>query len=313
MQNTVKKYLLFFMLAMVCLPFATQAQSTPNEFGQRALQYKETGPESQIKKFLCAPTDASKDGGDTDGTAAANNSASGDLYTCINKLYRFALVFGSVTAVFFIVIAGWVYMSAEGNNESVEKAKSILVSSIAGLVILFSGYVLLKAINPQLVQFQTIQPPSVKLDTTNWNDWATKTDTSGKVISVTSNNVTYNALGNNDAKQIEDAGCTFQLAKLKTEIVGIQPELFVAVVNMCKAGSAKGKIQISSIASGKHAPNSYHYKFCAVDFADGSGNFRNTPAGKAAEAAATGLRINPGTDANEYNHLHVDLSTRCKN
>jgi hypothetical protein len=140
------------------------AQTTPRDYGK-------AGVSDQIKKYLCAPTDASKDGGDTSlnflgfgtqtNTASQNNSADGDLYLCINKLYRFAIAIASAISVFFIVIAGYVYMSAEGNAESVDKAKSILASSIVSLVILFSGYILLRAINPDLIKFGSIQPPSV--------------------------------------------------------------------------------------------------------------------------------------------------------
>jgi hypothetical protein len=110
-----------------------------------------SGPEAQIKQFLCTPSDASTNG------SKANN----DLYNCINRIYRFALVTAAFFAVFMIVLGGWVYMSAEGNEESVTKAKDILVTSIASIVILSSGYVLLKFINPDLIQFQPIQPPSV--------------------------------------------------------------------------------------------------------------------------------------------------------
>jgi hypothetical protein len=110
-----------------------------------------SGPEAQIKQFLCTPSDASTN----------KDKASNDLYNCINRIYRFALVTASFFAVFMIVLAGWVYMSAEGNEESVTKAKDILVTSIASIVILSSGYVLLKFINPDLIQFQPIQPPSV--------------------------------------------------------------------------------------------------------------------------------------------------------
>ena len=34
------------------------------------------------------------------------------------------------------------------------------------MVILMAGYLLLKAINPDLIQFKSIQPPSVQMNTT---------------------------------------------------------------------------------------------------------------------------------------------------
>jgi hypothetical protein len=65
-----------------------------------------------------------------------------------------------------IVIAGYYYMSSDGNQESVDKAKNIIVTTVTAMVILFAGYVLLRTLNPDLIAFQTIQPPSMTLPTT---------------------------------------------------------------------------------------------------------------------------------------------------
>lgn len=137
----IKKYIL---LVLVCELFFAQANLA--FAADSTYDYSTAGVSTQIEQFLCAPS---------------KTPTNGDLYNCINRLYRFSLILASVIAVFFIVIAGYLYMSAEGNQEAVDKAKSILTSSITALVILFAGYILLKAINPDLVQFQTIQPPSV--------------------------------------------------------------------------------------------------------------------------------------------------------
>jgi len=112
---------------------------------------KYEGVQDQIQAWLCAPTDAQND----------PSAATGDLYNCINRVYRFALVLASVVGVFMIVIAGYVYMAAEGNEESVTKAKDILLTTIVALVILSAGYILLNFLNPDLVKFQPIQPKSV--------------------------------------------------------------------------------------------------------------------------------------------------------
>ncbi|MBL8030668.1 MAG: hypothetical protein JNN11_05475, partial [Candidatus Doudnabacteria bacterium] len=131
--------------------------------------YTKAGVGDQIKQFLCAPTPAANTQTTTNSSgtveyAGQNNQASGDLYNCINRMYRFAIVIAAVVGVFFIVIAGYLYMGAGGNQESVDKAKDILTTTITSVVILFAGYILLKAINPDLIQFRSIQPPSVRLN-----------------------------------------------------------------------------------------------------------------------------------------------------
>ncbi len=140
-KKKLKIFILGFLLVEMFFTYApARAQTT---------QY--TGVQQQLTDYLCTPSDAS-----TNPTAAQ-----GDLYNCINRLYRFALVVASVFSVFMIVIGGYIYMSAEGNQESVDKAKSILISSVTSIVILAGGYVLLKFLNPDLIKFQPIQPPSV--------------------------------------------------------------------------------------------------------------------------------------------------------
>lgn len=141
-----------FKLAVISVYLMLMGFSfAPNlAFAQTARQYN-SGVDKQIEQFLCAPTNSAT------STSASND----DLYKCINRIYRFSLAIASVFAVFFIVIGGYIYMSAAGNQESVDKAKNILETSIASLVILAGGYVLLRYLNPDLIKFQPIQPPSV--------------------------------------------------------------------------------------------------------------------------------------------------------
>jgi hypothetical protein len=134
-MNKLKKYFLIFLLIELMFAYVPAYAST--------VTY--SGPQQQIADYLCAPSTGS------------NSSA---LFTCINQLYKFAIALACTVGVFFIVIAGYVYMSAEGNQESVDKAKSILVSTIVSLVILFAGFLLLKTLNPDLVNLQPIVLPN---------------------------------------------------------------------------------------------------------------------------------------------------------
>ena len=112
-----------------------------------------SGGQAGVTQFLCTPESKSMSG-------TTNNA----LFACINQIYKFAIVVAAVVGVFFIVIAGYIYMSADGAQESVDKAKDILVSTLTCLVILFIGYVLLAAINPDLVKFNQIQQPNLTLN-----------------------------------------------------------------------------------------------------------------------------------------------------
>lgn len=165
MMKTKNKFKVFFLtlllvnflLSSINITYAAASTITTGPGVPDQLP-KYEGGEASIRQFLCAPTDAKS------GSGAAENKAGRDLYDCINKLYKFAIVIASTLGMLFLVVAGWIYMSAEGNAESVDKAKNMLVSTLAALIILMSGYILLKAINPDLIQFRSIQPPSVTLE-----------------------------------------------------------------------------------------------------------------------------------------------------
>lgn len=147
-KKSLQTLILSLMLANLFLAF--NAKTVHAQTSSTSTQ-KYRGVDEQIKAFLCTPSNASTD----------PEAAKGDLYNCINKLYRFALIIVSIFGVLMIILGGWVYMAAAGNEEAVTKAKDILTTTIVAIIIIFSGYVLLRFLNPDLIKFQPIQPPSV--------------------------------------------------------------------------------------------------------------------------------------------------------
>ncbi len=135
-----------FLLLELCFGYVQPALAATS-----ASSY--SGVESSISTYLCTPSQNGNGGGQ-------------DIYNCINKLYRFAIVVAGIVGMFMIMIAGYMYMSAGGNGEAVTKAKGWITSSIASLVILLLGYVFLQALNPQLVEFKNIQPEGLGPSTT---------------------------------------------------------------------------------------------------------------------------------------------------
>ncbi len=140
-------------------PNQAQAQANTNSADSGRATYK--GVEGSITDFLCTPTDSSAVPGATGsiinpGTAVIN-IASNDLYDCINKLYRFGIAFGAIAGVFWLILAGYYYIS--GSEAAIAKAKGYVGGVIVGLLIMLTSFILLKQINPDLVRFRPIQPP----------------------------------------------------------------------------------------------------------------------------------------------------------
>jgi len=66
----------------------------------------------------------------------------GDPRVLIVNILRIALGFLSIIAVAVIMYGGWLYMTSEGNEEKIGKAKNTLKNAVIGLVIILSAFVI---------------------------------------------------------------------------------------------------------------------------------------------------------------------------
>lgn len=76
-----------------------------------------------------------------------------DMGEYINKLYNLGFSIAGILAVGMIVFGGIMY-SASGALDKKKDAKDIILSAIWGLALLFGGYLILKTVNPQLVELE---------------------------------------------------------------------------------------------------------------------------------------------------------------
>lgn len=76
------------------------------------------------------------------------------LATFIGGIYKFFVGIAGILAVFMIVFGGMRWLFSAGNPEGINKAKEIIVGSVAGLVLAVSSYLILYTINPALVEFK---------------------------------------------------------------------------------------------------------------------------------------------------------------
>lgn len=79
---------------------------------------------------------------------------------CVVKVYQWSLGVAVILALLMIILAGYLYMTALGNAQRVETAKEMFAGALTGLVILFAAVVILRTINPELINFKppTTQP-----------------------------------------------------------------------------------------------------------------------------------------------------------
>ena len=74
-----------------------------------------------------------------------------DIGVFIGDVYSFSITVVGIVIFVRFIMAGWLYLTAAGNSANVNRAKSVMTNAIAGAVILFSAYLILYVINPDLV------------------------------------------------------------------------------------------------------------------------------------------------------------------
>ena len=86
------------------------------------------------------------------GLDASTDKAS-TLPACINQIYIWSLGIGALLALLMTIIGGYTYMTAAGNAEQASTGVSYIWGAVIGLALLFTAYLLLNTINPDLVNF----------------------------------------------------------------------------------------------------------------------------------------------------------------
>lgn len=81
------------------------------------------------------------------GTGLPNDtSISGFILKIINIL----LAIAGLVAVLFLIIGGFRYITAAGNEETAEKAKKIILNAIIGIVVIILAFVIVRVISNAL-------------------------------------------------------------------------------------------------------------------------------------------------------------------
>ena len=87
---------------------------------------------------LAAPVDYGTGAAGPIGTSSGLGTT--DLKTSIAKLINVALGFLGILAVLIILYGGFLWMTATGDPKKVDKAKSVIIQGVIGLVIILSSW-----------------------------------------------------------------------------------------------------------------------------------------------------------------------------
>ena len=76
---------------------------------------------------------------------------SGDIGTFISSLYDLSILIVGVVIFVQFIVAGFQYLTAGGNSGKIGDANNRMKNAVIGTVLLFSAYLILNVINPQLL------------------------------------------------------------------------------------------------------------------------------------------------------------------
>lgn len=84
------------------------------------------------------------------------NPGSGTLSDYLNALFILLISVSAIIAVVKITIAGITYMTSEASIGSKGTAKADIQASLVGLLIILASYIILRLINPELLDFDIL-------------------------------------------------------------------------------------------------------------------------------------------------------------
>ena len=80
----------------------------------------------------------------------------------IKAIYNYMLAVVGLLAAVVIMIGGVVWLTAAGNTERISQAKSWITGSLIGLILALTSFLLLKIINPNLVDFKITEIKTIR-------------------------------------------------------------------------------------------------------------------------------------------------------
>jgi len=111
-----------------------------------------------VSVMLCVPVVLAQDGaapditGELERTGAQFGAVEGeqDLPTIIGNIIRVVLAFMGIVLLIVVLYGGFLWMTAGGSEEKVEKAKNWIINGIIGLVIVLVAYAITSYVVGQL-------------------------------------------------------------------------------------------------------------------------------------------------------------------
>lgn len=123
-------------------------------------------PQITIPGFDTEAKNAGMEGSETSGYSINGNS----IGVLIKSIYKYAIGIVGILATIIMMIGGFMWLIAGGNQSKISEAQEWIKASLTGLVLALGSYMILTTVNPALTTFkklkiQTVSPIPSSLNT----------------------------------------------------------------------------------------------------------------------------------------------------
>lgn len=87
---------------------------------------------------------------DCSGTGICNPQFGGSLTEFILRVINIALAIAGLVAVLFLIIGGFRFITAGGNEAAAESAKKIITNSVIGVIVIILSFVIVRVVTNTL-------------------------------------------------------------------------------------------------------------------------------------------------------------------
>ena len=267
----------------------------------------------------CTPSESSTGSGSntTSGTASLNytplenlpgfEGQGGDFATYFGNLYKLALWIVAISALFMLVVGGFLYLSSAGNTALLGTAKKVIYSALIGLVIALISWLLLDTINSDLTNLKL-----TGLTGAIGTSGSSSTSSSSTVVEGSGSGC--GGAETQSGAHCEDASQTVSDAlKCMVDALGNKKMQISSISEDSGGNSLFTKCRDSySQPPCEHAANSCHYggkskasKSCAADISNSYTSNSGAASKAEIKTAAKGCGIPFVND--EGNHVHISV------
>jgi uncharacterized iron-regulated membrane protein len=138
----MRRFALAVVAAALAVSLAAPALAQGNASGCRqAYDPKDGQFGTVLKRVGCIAGFISPEGG-----GALDSATETGIALIVGRIVGYLLAFVGVVFIILMIHGGWLWMSAQGNEEQVTKAQAQIRSAVIGIIVVFSAFVISYAV-----------------------------------------------------------------------------------------------------------------------------------------------------------------------